>query len=85
MVQKVELPLCYTGRCYFQKDPECLYYFIIIFFFYCGGVNMCVGVCVFVQSGCVLEMLRISVTCLVCFVLLTLLLVRRFELRMVAI
>lgn len=42
---------------------------------------MC-GCCV--QSECVLEMLRISVKCLVCFVLLTLLLVRRLELSVFA-
>lgn len=47
---------------------------------------MCVWVCVwvFVQSGCVLDMLHISVICLVCFVLLTLLLVRRLGPRVVA-
>lgn len=42
---------------------------------------MC-GCCV--QSECVLEMLHISVKCLVCFVLLTLLLVRCLELSVFA-
>lgn len=40
---------------------------------------------VFVLSVCVLEMLHISVKCLVCFVPLTLLLVRRLGPRVVAI
>lgn len=54
----------------FNDVPECL-------FFNYSGVNSC-G-CLFL-SECVLEMLRICITCLVWFMLLTLLLVQHFGL-----